>query len=49
MLPAHNLPPPSRTHGSDLYAKKSHFTFIWPISRYRRATRATSFPGLCAS
>ena len=43
VLPVHHLPPPGRTHGPDLSAKKSRSTFNWPISWYRRATRAASF------
>ena len=39
-------PPSARTHGPDLSAKKSRSTFSWPISRYSRAIRASSFLAL---
>ena len=43
VFPVHHPPPPLRTHGPDLSAKKSRSTFSWPISWYNRATRAASF------
>ena len=41
VFPFHHLPPPVRTHGPDLSAKKSRSIFFWPISWYRRVIRAS--------